>query len=431
MHRLTRGTIVLATACALLTPAAHAATLQGTACKTLGAAKSQQGVRFKCQKSGKKLLWLRVPAPSRHAAATTTTATPSASATAAPEPSQAPSPSATPTTVPAVGSRAAAAGLRCDSAGAESFPATGPIRCVNDMWMAVDEASDSVATHAFRSLLDRYNSHAEASLPLTFVVEPSAAASSQVLQRSMEAAARLWDVGASPQTPYPVLIGRSLEWFRETSASMQLKSNWGNLDNLANQFTQWGGCSYAEFYSRIGQPWYVYCFSNSADSLQWEAGYLQVGAHEYTHLAQFIMANDFYRQRGDVLAPWAQEGFAQYVGISMGSTAGAGNDVRGLLLRQLQDVTTSLSDYEVAYPRDWSDVYPLGAFACEALVALFGIDVMQRLLEGRASGLTPDATWTAATGRTVHEWTPILAGYVASLRSSKPWTLAELKVHAA
>jgi hypothetical protein len=290
----------------------------------------------------------------------------------------------------------------------------------------IPEASDSVASRAFRSLISKYNKNENATVNIKFFEESSSGASTILLKRSMVAAARLWNQKNLPQEPYPVLIGRTLDWLKKSALENNLTPNFG-WTNIENQFREWKECSYAEFYSTTGQPWYVFCYSQPAEQINKDLSFLQVGAHEYTHLIQFHLSNSFYRNNGDPLPPWLQEGFAMYVGTMLGGSTLVDNNLRIQLINQLKGTNSPLSDYKYRFPEKWNDIYPLGGFATEALVALKGIEVMEIMCSKLAEGKTSEQAILLATGKDLNYWTELGQGYVDSIKQGKPWTLDELR----
>lgn len=372
----------------------------GKSCNKAGLKTTFKNVTYQCKKSGNKLIWVK-------GAKVVTT------------------PVAT-----YLSSRDAKAGALCRVNGQESFPMSGPLRCVSGKWINVDRSQDSVATRAFRSVLEKYNANPPAKLTFKFLTDPKFTGSIEILMASKEAAARLWNKPDTPFQPYPIVIGSNLDWIKKTTAANNLKTNTGDFKNIENQFSEWQGCSYAEFYSQTGQPWYVYCYSQPESEMRDSIAYLQVGAHEYTHLIQFYMADSTLKRFGDSLPPWIQEGFAMFVGISLGAAAKAGNDIRSLELEILPTAKTPLSDYMERFPPNWNDVYVLGYLASEALVALKGIDIMEEIILEQKNGSSKEAAIQKATGKSLKFWTQIGQGYVDSVKAGKPWSLAELEKRA-
>ena len=74
--------------------------------------------------------------------------------------------------------------------------------------------------------------------------------------------------------------------------------------------------------------------------------------------------------------------------------------------------------------RNWGDVYPLGAIANEALVAVIGFKGAKQIyLELSTPNTTYDQAITKVTGVNIAGWNGILQGYVDSVKDLKPWTL--------
>lgn len=416
IRRRSARSLATATAVVLLlsatAPATQAAAAKaGSVCSKVGARATARGQMLRCARVGKRLVWQPV-----------------AKAPTASTPTSTPTPDPAPPVLPAADAKA---GTGCAEVGRESFPASGPLRCVDGRWTSIPVDTDSVASRAFRSLLERYAAGQDPKLSFTFIIDPTADAGSQSIELGMNAAARLWRNPSVPNQPHPVLIGKSAAWLQQAATTQQLRAQPHTWTNIQRQESSHGSCSYAEFYSQGEQPWYVYCFSGNAFSLKRDVGYLQVGAHEYTHLAQYAFADDFRRTRGNIMAPWFQEGFAQYVGVSLTPMSLGGNDLRDVLNVQLSGVTTKLAAYESVFPSEWGDIYPMGFNAAEVLTALFGIDIMENVCRDGARGISFDASLKARTGHTNSEWIPILQGYIDSVRARQPWTLTQLRERAA
>lgn len=376
-------------------PAFAASPKAGAPCSKVGITTKVSGKKLVCTKVGKKLKWLLPKAVNIQ-----------------------------PQVIDLTGD-AARPGVACLIENLESFGPNGPMRCVKKIWVMVDEAEDSVASRAFRSLLTRYQLNSEKALSLQFVIQPNTPDYLVSIREGMLAAARLWSVPPQRNEPYPVLIGTDGTWLRSTSETMGLKSPEDTWKNIARQPL----CSYAEF--KLGrpddQPWYLYCFSSS-QGRTW--GFLQVGAHEYTHLAQFAFLGAF--QTGSrQMPPWFQEGYASYIGTMTGFASGAGYALRSAPAGELRTVTTKLADYNETFPASWGDVYPMGTFAAEALTALFGIDFMQRVCEEKLRSNSFDDVMVKLTGKKIQAWSEILQGYIDSIKANKPWTLSQLRERAA
>ena len=398
-------TLLLVAALLAPSPVSANAVKLGATCPVAGKKATVQGVQIVCAKVGARLVWRK--------------RTPGAQ-----NPRQQPRP-------PLADVNEAGPGLGCFFEGQEAYTLSGPLRCVKAVWIAIPETDDSVASRAYRSVLQRYLAGSPQTSALTFRIDPSSDAPFALIENGMRAAQRLWGVAPPAGVDYPVLIGRSSAWIRTESQRLGLPESPWTFEGMERQERLWGSCSSAGFDGFDDKKWYWYCYGGTAESLKNDAGFLQVGAHEYTHLAQQIFAARLGKPwQGPVAAPWFDEGFAMFVGVSLGSASGAGNNVRDLELRFLRDVTTPLSDYSEEFPAQWSDVYPMGMLAAEGLTALYGIDIMERVLVRVAQGERFSDALAAVTGKSLGAWTRLLQGYIDSVRAGKPWTLAELKAQA-
>ena len=116
-----------------------------------------------------------------------------------------------------------------------------------------------------------------------------------------------------------------------------------------------------------------------------------------------------------------------YVGTMLGGSTLVDNNLRIQLINQLKGTNSPLSDYKYRFPEKWNDIYPLGGFATEALVALKGIEVMEIMCSKLAEGKTSEQAILLATGKDLNYWTELGQGYVDSIKQGKPWTLDELR----
>ena len=376
----------------------------GKSCLKAGQTIKFDNFQYQCKKSGNKFIWIKIGTKKK---IPPTTSVPTKSPTY-------------------LSSKEAAKGAPCRIKGQESFPMSGPLRCVEGKWSNVLKAEDSVATRAFRYVLEKYNSNPPAKLTFKFLADPNFTGSLKILEGSKEAAARLWNKVDTPFQPYPIVIGNSLDWIKKTAKANNLTTNTGDFKNIENQYAQWNGCSYAEFYSQNGQPWYLYCYSQPESEMRESIGFLQVGAHEYTHLIQFYIADSNLKRFGEALPPWLQEGYAMFAGISLGAAAGAGNDIRALQLEVLSIVKTPLSDYTQRFPANWSDVYVLGYLAVEALTAVKGIEIMEEIILEQKNGSSKEEAIQKVTGKSLAFWTEIGQSYADSVKAGKTWSLDEL-----
>jgi hypothetical protein len=132
---------------------------------------------------------------------------------------------------------------------------------------------------------------------------------------------------------------------------------------------------------------------------------------------------------------WIDEGCAMYVGTSLGGVLGLPQDQRANIVRNLaqQSAPVPVSFFTQGGQNLYSDnrfnqVFDIGPIACEALVALKGIDSIESYYKGLAQpGATPDTVVPAVYGTSLKSLVGVVQKYVASVRNGKQMTLAQLQ----
>lgn len=318
-------------------------------------------------------------------------------------------------------------GTACTEPGRELLNAAGPIRCADGAWVAIPPAQDSVATRAYRNLMKQYWANPASTVQLRLVSDTETAFALGAVERGIRAADRLWSV-QSPLQPYPVLIAHNSATLGSQADTLRLQFEESSRSSLASQEAQYGTCSTAEFHTRVlAQPWLSFCMgAGPADESDLGRGFA-LGAHEYTHLVQFALLGDIKGWRTYIaMAPWFSEGLASYVMMALGGVAGDG-DLRKVWLPGLDSTTATLADYNESIPPGARYPYALGLFATEALYALEGPGIAERVLRAGSTGLKFSHAVKQATGHTLEEWTPVLSAYVDSVRARHELTLPELQ----
>lgn len=324
-------------------------------------------------------------------------------------------------------------GTACDRTGLESFPISGPLRCIDGKWGAVLRTDDSVATRAFRVLSAQYRGNMTASPFFKVVPDPRAPADMvDAIEAGLRAAARLWSLGKTPLQPYPVLIAQDSAWLRDKATLMQLHLSDAALRLMQSQEAKWSRCTLGAFHNFQEQPWFSFCFTLNADEAAVARPTLaSLGAHEYTHLAEYALMGDVQgRLTAGKLTPWFEEGLAAYASFTLSDLLGASDDTRARELKTLLNSNAELSDYKSGTYTEGSAVYAFGFFAIEAFYALQGSGSVQKLLKACATGVSMGTALTTTTGRGLPAWTTLLSGYIKSLQAGTPMTLQQLQ-HAA
>lgn len=383
----------------LLNPAASAASATaGSPCSKVGATANIGGKKLICTKVKNKLKW-KIARPAK--------------------------PILAPIFVEILSSNNAKLDGGCSSPAAESFTPSGPLRCVSGKWKLVLETDDSVATRAFRSVFFRYANNALIDVSLELIAQPGIPSEFSYIPSGIRAAARLWSIPNTGARRFPVIMGSDAGWVKATALQrglVNLQEAWESLERQPK-------CGQALFVlpELPAEPWFMFCNWLPKERLSSSVGFVQSGAHEYTHLAQRFYLSNLDPTKGGPIPPWVSEGTATYVATALGFAFSANSDLRSLWMSQLAATSTPLSSYQDRMPQVWEDVYPLGMFAAEALVALFGVDVVENLFQLRTRYNDFDETMVRVTGKPFSFWTTTLQGYIESVKAGKPWTLNELQ----
>lgn len=372
----------------------------GAVCKRVGAVAWHGTTKVRCTKLGKRLVWRATP---------TTTSLPS---------------STTPGSQPDVDQQL---GTPCQVAGYEMLNPAGPIRCVDGTWTAIAAGADSVASRAYRNLIAQYWAHPDSTIKLAVTTDATTAFLAEPFERSMRTADRLWSVNASAYQPYPALIAHDGTSLHGLMAQRNLRFLFTE-QTIAQQEADYGYCAAGSFQSDESQPWFSFCFTvDAAQAVGQDLTISNVGAHEFTHLAEYALMGDILgRRRLDKpVAPWFLEGMASYTAMALSSVAGSTNDPRPQRIEFLKTTSTSLADYNSVMLS--SEGYLIGEFASEAFYALEGTGAMEKVLQACRTGLKFDAALKLSTGMSLNSWTPVLSSYVDSVKAEHPLTLAQLQ----
>ena len=375
--------------------AAAMATAFGTKCSKVGAVSWQGKTKLRCTRVGGRLLW-KVVAPAKPI----------------------PGPQAEPDSM---------LGTACGDPGHELLNAAGPIRCTDGVWVSLTPAKDSVASRAYRNLMKQYWANPASKMRLRIVSDTETAYVVAAIERGIRAADRLWSVPV-PHQPMPVVIAHNAQSLSAQAAALGLSAD-SVLLELEAQEAAYGGCGQGNFMSSLDRPWLSFClgFAPIDDSPAAQT-FGNVGAHEFTHMAQFSLMHGSHGERSCLrIAPWLEEGLAAYAQMSLGSVSGSGGDLRKYWVPTLDSTTATLADYNYTVPVGARLPYALGLFASEALYAVQGTGVADKVLAACGTGLKFSAAFKKATGHTLEQWTPVLSAYVESVKARRELTLPELQ----
>lgn len=320
-------------------------------------------------------------------------------------------------------------GTPCSEPGHELLNAAGPIRCTGGVWTVIAPSQDSVASRAYRNLMAQYWANPESDVKLHMVSDSATAFLGSAIERSMRAADRLWSANTAALEPYPVVIAHDRASLHLHAQQLNLKVSFNGDQTITAQEAAYGICASASYNYTQAQPWFHFCFTVDSATLGGrDLTLTNVGAHEFTHLAQYALMGDIQGWRtGGRMAPWFAEGMSSYVAVVLGSVSGAGGDLRTRRIGLLESTTATLADFNYTNPFSLGDVYILGMFASEAFYALAGKGAMEKVLRACGTGLKFDAALEKSTGKPLSVWTPVLTAYIDSVKAGTPLTLPQLQ----
>jgi hypothetical protein len=315
-------------------------------------------------------------------------------------------------------------GGTCSISGELSFGVSAPLECSKGVWVSKNLAEDTVATRAYRSLIDRYNSMPATTPNLLLRIDPKAGKWKNDVAGGIIAGARLWGTSKDGDKPIPSYISETGEYVSAQLAADGIRENPEDAKRNRDAAARGGGQAGSH-----GQ-YFDFIFSNTSSN---GYGFYQVGAHEYTHYAQQILSNG---RNGAVEREfWIDEGCATLVGTGMGAVLGLPQDQRADVLETLKKIKDRQplkffsrgSQASYADPRI-NQVYEPGFFACEALVALKGIDGIEKVYRELSSpSANYDTAITAVYGVGLDSIIPFLQKYIDSIISGKPLSLQALE----
>ena len=406
--------IIALTASALLFPEpAGAAVKAGQVCKKINQSATSNGKKFTCVKSGKKLVWRASPVPQP-------ASTPTASATPSPEPiktEQRP--------LEITSSSAAKIGTGCSFSGTHVGLLEGPAQCkeVNgqQVWSLISKENDSVASRAYRYVLEKYLAAPEGNLAIDVRMDPNTPEWGKKIEKGLFAGARFWGTSPSGSASVPTLISADLKWWPAQLDALNYSGKEEFLKRIA------AGTCQAEFH---GGPNPFWSFTFREANCVTNVGFKQVPAHEYTHYAQAVLSASLSSQKPRV--PWMEEGLASFIGGALGVASDMGTDLRfswaSDLRGNLVEVDFFSKDERSVYESPkWGAIYPVGAIATEGLVAIIGMDGVLKYYAGIKDGMSADQAMVNAFGLSVSKAAKFLDGYVISVSSMSEWSLAKLQ----
>jgi hypothetical protein len=406
-----RIAIIALTASALLFPeSAEAAVKAGQICKKINQSATSNGKKFTCIKSGKKLIW-KLASASKAVDAPLKLPTVSAE-----------EPKAQERQLEVTSSAAAKVGTGCSFLGTHVGLLEGPAQCkeVNGfrIWSLIAKENDSVASRAYRYVLEKYLAAPEGNLSIDIRLDPNMPSLGKTIEKGLNVGARFWGTSPIGSPTVPALISADLNWWPAQLDAINDNDKESNLKRFAASPCQAG--FHGRFWTFAFRD--PTCFTN--------VGFKQVAVHEYTHYAQAVLAGTSTGQKPRV--PWMEEGLASFVGGALGTASDMGSDLRSNWASDLRGNLVSVDFFSkdersVYESPKWGSIYPVGAIATEGLVALIGMDGVLKYYSGIKEGLSADQAMANTFGLSVSKAAKFLDGYVTSVSSMNEWSLAKLQ----
>jgi hypothetical protein len=376
----------------------------GAKCSKVGTTQSHSGKKFTCIKSGSKLVWNKGVVLTKN-----------------PTPKISPTPTPTPT-VEVVLAKVAKEGLGCYTKNEEAFSLSGPLICTNGLWTVVQRESDSIQSRAFRYVLERWNKQPEGNLTIDFYIDQTSGDWVYEIEMGLRAGARFWGTSEPGSKPIPAFISDNPTFIEESLVKAGIKQSIEDRDRNRNAR---GG--QAGFHGGENSYW-DFLFKNP--SSRTNVGYFQVAPHEYTHYAQAQLG-----AKGDWSAagPWFNEGLASFIGSALGPMNkmphNQMDDWRGSLSPSMTTPLAFFNENTQSVYRSsmWSDVYPLGALATQAVVALVGVEAVISFYQDLGALNDKEAAYKKNFKLESDDLVTVLQGYINSIKIRKEWSLETLE----
>ena len=312
----------------------------------------------------------------------------------------------------------------CRNLGEISLNKDAPLICDSGVWTEVSSNADTVATRAYRSLLARYNQMPDSQPNLLLRIDPKAGEWKNGIVGAINAAARLWGTSTPSDRAVPAYISENGEYISENLAKDGLRENPEDAQRNKEAAARGGG--QAGFHG----PYFDFIFSQQGEK---STGYYQSGAHEYTHYSQMIFSKTQASQ--GLKEFWINEGCASYIGLAMGGIIGFPQDLRAQTMiyvtqvKNPQPLTFYSMATEALYANpDFNQIYDMGSFACEAMVALNGIESLESYFKALSvQGSSPQSVFPAVFGTQLKSYLSLMQKYVDSVRGDKTMSLSQLQ----
>lgn len=316
-------------------------------------------------------------------------------------------------------------GKSCNQKNLEALSLQGALVCDGKKWTLIKANKETIQSKAFRSVLARWNSQPDAQLSLDIYADPNAGKWTQQIESGIRAGAKFWGTSDASSRKMPVIISDSHEYIEQILEQLGIPQ--ATEDKERNAKAQGGQ---AGFHGAWDDPNAYWDFIFRDEDSRNNSGFWQVPAHEYTHYAQSKLSNRNWSNPGHIM--WMDEGIPSYFGAALGPMSKMPNDImnawRQDLSRTKVDLEFFMTDYQNVYSSSsWSDVYPMGAVACEGLVALVGVPAIANYYTDLAGGTPLSESFRNNFRISDAQMTNLLSRYVKAVKNGKPWSLKTLQ----
>ncbi len=384
-----------------------AAPKAGSKCVKVGATQTLNGKKFTCIKSGNKLVWNKGVALPK---AQSTPQPLKSNSAIAPE---------------IVSSQWAEVDKGCISEGETAFTLKGPVICFKQLWTLVTRVQDSVESRAYRFVIEHWNKQPEGSLSVTFYIDPKSGPWVNEIEAGLRAGARFWQTSEPGSRSIPAFISEDYQYIEDSLAKAGIPQR--EEDKARNRNAQGGQ---AGWHGNSEDPNAFWDFLFKLPRDRSNVGYFQVGPHEYTHFAQSKLAKD--KLWDDEHMPWIHEGLASYFGSALGPMSKMPHNQMDNWRGDLKFGGTKLSYFADNSPvvyssRNWGEVYPMGAIASQALVALFGVEGIIAYYKDLSTGMGNQKSYIKNFKLNDVALTQFMESYVEDFRKGNRWSLSTLE----
>ena len=319
----------------------------------------------------------------------------------------------------------AKAGKSCSAKNLEALSLQGALSCDGKKWVLIKTSKETIQSKAFRNVLAHWKAQSDVQLSLDIYADPNAGKWTEQIETGIRAGARFWGTSDASSRKMPVIISDNHLYIEKILAQLGIPQTPEDKERNAN--AQGGQ---AGFHGAWDDPNAYWDFIFTNEDSRKNAGFWQVPAHEYTHFAQSKLSNRAWSNPGHLM--WMDEGIPSYFGAALGPMSKMPNDIMNAWKQDLSSTNTKLENFTTDYlnvysSSSWGDVYPIGAVACEGLVALVGVSAIIQYYTDLANEISLTDSFKKNFGLSEDVMTNILSRHVQAVKDGKPWTLKTLQ----